>query len=199
MTPIPPDARALTLLQPEPKFIEVGAQAIITRKQSTDYRGPLVIHAATAYPMVLWPEVALKEADLVNVLDSHGVEFRTYERAGRTGYRPILPLGAVVAVVDLVDVVPIVGPDCAEWPPTRVLRHGHRGAGPRLAVVDCLGRSDLGAFGYPRTWGVPTSVADQEPFGGFTPGRYAWLLDNVRPVDPPIPAKGRQGLWRWNR
>jgi activating signal cointegrator 1 len=33
-------------------------------------------------------------------------------------------------------------------------------------------------------------------FGDFLPGRYAWILDNVRQIDP-VPAKGRQRLWNW--
>jgi len=34
-------------------------------------------------------------------------------------------------------------------------------------------------------------------FGDYTPGRYAWLLDQVTPLDPPVPARGAQGLWAW--
>lgn len=41
---------------------------------------------------------------------------------------------------------------------------------------------------------IGRSVNDQKPFGDFAPGRYAWLLDNVRPIGP-VPARGRQGLW----
>jgi hypothetical protein len=33
--------------------------------------------------------------------------------------------------------------------------------------------------------------------GDWTPGRWAWLLDDVQPVDPPMPAKGKQGWWDW--
>lgn len=40
-------------------------------------------------------------------------------------------------------------------------------------------------------------IASQLPYGDFSPGRYAWLIDNVQSVDPPIPARGRQGLWSW--
>lgn len=82
-------------------------------------------------------------------------------------------------------------------------------------------------------------VSDQLPYGDFTAGRWAWLLDDVKPTTercpacmgkvhptgllrpgeqamgrtygdlipcpqffragtcPPIPAKGRQGLWTW--
>jgi hypothetical protein len=33
-------------------------------------------------------------------------------------------------------------------------------------------------------------------FGDYTPGRYAWQLDNVRLIDP-VSIKGQQGLWNW--
>lgn len=35
--------------------------------------------------------------------------------------------------------------------------------------------------------------------GDFSIGRYAWLLRGVQPLDPPVPARGRQGLWDWER
>lgn len=38
-------------------------------------------------------------------------------------------------------------------------------------------------------------IEDERPYGDFTPGRYAWLLANVRPLAEPVPTKGRQGLW----
>lgn len=34
--------------------------------------------------------------------------------------------------------------------------------------------------------------------GDFTPGRYAWILKDIRPLHRPIPARGRQGLWTWH-
>jgi len=62
----------------------------------------------------------------------------------------------------------------------------------------------------------------QRPYGDFTPGRWAWLLDDIAPTTErcpwcvdwgyervgcpvceddgqcePVPAKGRQGFWRW--
>lgn len=33
-------------------------------------------------------------------------------------------------------------------------------------------------------------------FGDLSPGRYVWLLDNVRQIKP-VPAKGMQRLWNW--
>lgn len=34
-------------------------------------------------------------------------------------------------------------------------------------------------------------------FGDYTPGRYAWILEDVKQLPEPIPAKGHQGLWNW--
>lgn len=42
-------------------------------------------------------------------------------------------------------------------------------------------------------------VGEQErAFGDYSPGRYAWLLADVRPLPEPIPAKGALGLWDWD-
>ncbi len=36
---------------------------------------------------------------------------------------------------------------------------------------------------------------DDYACGDFTPGRYGWLLADVRKLSTPLPIKGRQGLW----
>ena len=33
--------------------------------------------------------------------------------------------------------------------------------------------------------------------GDYGPGRWAWYLDNVRPLPEPVPAQGGLGLWEW--
>lgn len=38
---------------------------------------------------------------------------------------------------------------------------------------------------------------DEYAFGDFTPGRYAWVLEDPVLFDEPIPASGKQGLWNW--
>jgi hypothetical protein len=43
-------------------------------------------------------------------------------------------------------------------------------------------------------WQVPKQ---ENAFGDYSPGRYAWLLANVRALPEPIPAKGALGLWEW--
>jgi len=164
---IPDNARALTIRQPWASLIALGVKTIETRSWSTRYRGPLAIHAGKA------PTSFAAAADPWRRLAAETGQARPWYE---------VTLGAVVAVADLVDVVPML--ECGTFPdpPGRYLRIGRPGHGPRLA---------LGAFGRPRS-----SVTDQEPYGDFTPGRYAWLLDNVREIDP-VPAKGRQGLWTW--
>lgn len=38
---------------------------------------------------------------------------------------------------------------------------------------------------------------DEYAFGYFSPGRYAWVMENPVLFDTPIPARGYQGLWNW--
>ena len=35
-----------------------------------------------------------------------------------------------------------------------------------------------------------------DPYGDFRPGRWLWLLTDIRAVEP-VPARGHQRLWRW--
>jgi hypothetical protein len=37
----------------------------------------------------------------------------------------------------------------------------------------------------------------ERAFGNYTPFRYAWILEDIKPLPEPIPAKGHQGLWNW--
>lgn len=38
-------------------------------------------------------------------------------------------------------------------------------------------------------------AAVEYTFGDFTPGRYAWIMEDAVKLDKPIPAKGKQRLW----
>jgi hypothetical protein len=40
-------------------------------------------------------------------------------------------------------------------------------------------------------------VGNEYHFGDYTPGRYAWILDDIQALPEPVPAKGMQGLWEW--
>jgi len=37
----------------------------------------------------------------------------------------------------------------------------------------------------------------EQSFGNYAPGRYAWILEDVRQLPEPILAKGALGLWEW--
>jgi hypothetical protein len=42
-------------------------------------------------------------------------------------------------------------------------------------------------------------LTDREhTFGYYAPGRYAWVLANVRRPVKPIPARGQLGLWKFD-
>ena len=34
--------------------------------------------------------------------------------------------------------------------------------------------------------------------GEYAPGRFAWILEQVEPLETPVPAKGHLGLWQWD-
>ena len=39
---------------------------------------------------------------------------------------------------------------------------------------------------------------DTEPHGNYSPGRWLWVLEDVRMLAEPAPARGSLGLWQWN-
>ena len=44
---------------------------------------------------------------------------------------------------------------------------------------------------------MPTTAVTADPYGDYTPGRWAWLLEDIERVDPPVAARGYQGFWTW--
>ncbi len=38
---------------------------------------------------------------------------------------------------------------------------------------------------------------NEEAFGWYRPGRFAWLLREPELFDRPVPARGGQGAWNW--
>lgn len=43
--------------------------------------------------------------------------------------------------------------------------------------------------------GIRDAGLQEIEFGDWSPGRYAWRIDNVWRFDRPIPIRGAQGLW----
>lgn len=60
-------------------------------------------------------------------------------------------------------------------------------------LVDCVEMTNERIAAWRDRYGY-----DEIAFGHFEPGRYAWILANVRRVEP-VPAKGRQRLWEWEQ
>ncbi len=54
-------------------------------------------------------------------------------------------------------------------------------------LVDCIPTDDL----------TQKQIGTDAPFGDFSLGRYAWILENVKPLEVPVPAKGALSLWDW--
>jgi hypothetical protein len=135
--------KALTLWQPYATLIALGHKRVETRSWSTEYRGPIAIHAA---------QREMKPDDIEELLwlgELHGVELPDL-----LDLASAWPLGKVVCTADLVD--------CREM---------------TEAMIEDLSPLELDV-------------------GNWTPGRFAWVLENVVPLHP-VAARGKQGLWDW--
>lgn len=168
-------ARVLTIRQPWATLIATGHKRIETRSFATKYRGPLLIHAGARRvddgKMVgefsLYRKGAPDRDQMLNVTDG----LLDIRAANWTD----LPLGAVIAVADLVDCLPIVDVHEDKMAP--------------FCVVNAWG--DVHAM---LTGEHQRKFAGEGPYGDFTPGRFGWMLDKVRPLATPIPWKGGLGL-----
>lgn len=161
------DVRALTLHQAWASLIAVGAKTIETRSWSTKYRGRLLIHAGLHY------ETFNCDDDLPTPWHSGSqMIWNTEDPAFKTG-NPFqrVPLGAVVASCTLIDCVPT-----SDVRGYSVPAQADRDA-PNGWCQHEWGTDGLTTFVHP----------SQEPFGDFTPGRFAWLLGDVKPTSERCP------------
>lgn len=141
--------KTLTLTQPWATLVAIGAKRIETRSWSTQYRGPLAIHAAKGFPK--WAQETCQEETFKTVLG--------------TKVGSALTVGCVLATCELIDVLP-------------------------MEATGCL----PGVFD-----DYPDLKTPQElEFGDYAAGRWAWILDKVKPMEKPVPARGALGLREWN-
>jgi hypothetical protein len=157
-------------------LVALGAKSIETRSWSTDYCGPLAIHASKGFPKEyrdLCRENPFYTALTAAMSFPKGVPcYRGYTDFMLETPEKYLPLGAIVAVCDLVRV--------KETPYLLDLA--------RISVMTHLSNGYEGSNLLER--------ANQElAFGDYSEDRYMWLLANVRALENPIPAKGSLGLW----
>lgn len=62
-------------------------------------------------------------------------------------------------------------------------------------LVDCVPTEELyqgNPVDGPSPYGI---TATERALGDYTPGRYGWVLRNVRALPEPVPCRGRHGLW----
>ena len=151
--------KALTLHEPWAWLVMRGWKEVETRSWSTDYRGPLAIHAG-------------RKRDV----DGAMLHLRMNSVRGCPQIIPPfedLPFGCIVATCQLAACVPA---HQVEYYDDRRRPYAKDPKRPFEPVHgwDC-----------------------ERLFGNYTPGRFAWILRDVVPVDPPIDAHGWQRLWNW--
>jgi len=71
------------------------------------------------------------------------------------------------------------------WPP---VQPHHLPFGKALCVVDLVDCIRTGIM-------TPEQIGTDELFGDFSPGRFAWRLENVRAFKEPLSIRGKQGLF----
>lgn len=180
--------KALTLRQPSASLVAVGVKKIETRSWSTAYRGRIAIHAAKHEPPTMMR--ALRWTGGVWSMEYGGRDDPTWYLAANAPSKvevaslpdaERLPLGAVVASATLVDVVPIV------------VQH-EDAADLGTHYITATSRSAFLWHPYDQEPHDETmrDYPGEAPFGDFSLGRFAWLLDDVARVEDRCP-------WCWSR
>lgn len=160
--------KALTLTQPWATLVAIGAKQIETRSWATNYRGPLAIHAAAGY--------------------------------GKGGMRSHKELCGTEPFCSVLNAA--CERHYAPWSGLReIVEHPFMPTGAIVATCElvCCKTITLSAwYGWHGVAGRDWEMTEQEKaFGDYTPGRYAWLLANVKALPEPIPCKGALGLWNY--
>lgn len=183
--------RCISLHQPWASLIALGAKRIETRSWDTSYRGPLAIHAAkkrfgldSPTADFIRDEIPRETYNLLSErLVSHAHHGKRHFHHCDCEMWQNYPLGAVVATSELVDVVPMVG----SWPMLGTHPEGCVYAGVAYGLTLWRGADPKGE-----------PIQDQRPYGDYSAGRFAWILENVKPLAEPVPVVGRQGLFEWD-
>lgn len=196
--------KCISLWQPWATLIAIGAKRIETRAWHTDYRGPLLIHAAKKWG----PELAK--------LFASDPFFGPLDKAGYW-HAAMLPKGAVVCRCEL-RACSYIPKDLDEehaahdWSTACEcghIRSAHRAGGKAICRVSTrwqqpgtpgadrvITNSFDGTIATCACPGYRRKFTEQErAFGDYTPGRYAWLLDKVECFTRPIPFAGLQGFF----
>lgn len=177
--------KAITLHQPWATLVALGVKTIETRSWAPPKAligERLLIHAGADRQWLghgIGPWQAQRA--LPGVRDEPAVQVTAL---GREWYP--LPFGAIVASCVLTDAVPMVEWSYRRWaegapPVPRLLVDP---ASDRLGIERLIGGVTGELLGYLHT----VEVEGQRPYGDFAPGRWAWLLEDVKPTTERCPA-----------
>ena len=99
--------KAITLIQPWATLVAIGEKKIETRSWTTDYRGPLAIHAAKGMPAAA--RDAASSEPIYSVLRKAQYTTRIELKTHKLFYEEQrwLPSGMIVATCELVKCIPI--------------------------------------------------------------------------------------------
>lgn len=187
--------KVLSMHPPYPTFVRLGVKPTETRGWQTTYRGPLALATTAVIPGMRRGDVRTIGDFTVERDDPRG-SMPAYLLRGKSLSWPYrIPTGCITVTCTLVDVAPIGGPYSFRTGSFE----GDEGDFPgRPVVVRHPPLDDWLPERLMLDHGTVTDITDQLPYGDFTPdtGRYAWLLADIKPVDPPVPFKGGQGLSR---
>jgi activating signal cointegrator 1 len=187
----------LTLWQPWATLIALKVKTIETRSWAAPKSligQRIAIHAAKKYPADgAYPNPGYWEVSapcgIPELVEYGGNVDRVWINRHR------LPLGCIVATARLVASVRMVANDDV-YKDVNHCRSGESGfiwiGRPRLERYQWNGRQ------YELLLTEDTEA--QRPYGEFAQGRWAWLLADIEPIDPPVPFVGGQGFSkRWVR
>ena len=160
--------KAATLYQPWATLTSIRAKRIETRSFSTKYRGQLAIHAS-------------RERKYIDMYSKYYVCDKEPFYSILMEIDPFdLMRGAVIAICELTDCLEIILP---------------------FLPTEQTGKLNASATQWSDIHYFPNGflpISNQErSFGDYTPGRFMWMLGNVRELKHPIPAKGARRLWEW--
>jgi|GEM_PF-3021257 len=194
-----PHIPAISVRQPWASLITSGAKTIETRPKPTKHRGWIAIHAAAS--TVGWRQAGLsswrRDTDPGPWHDMFaadpdqvpGIRLSTSddgEHWQASADPKVWPLGAVVGTARIVDCVPIIGAtDGVEqaWMPH--IAEAHDWASLLHWKGQDRSRPENLSTGL-HLWET-ADIAGQLPLGDFTPGRWAYLLEDAKPTTERCP------------
>lgn len=187
--------KAITMGAEYAAAVAAGRKSVETRGRRCNHRGEVGIHAGMSCSGLPrgWQrgeEGGAYILDGAMYVGASGSGPFWYPTDGSLPHQR-LHLGAIVATAQLVDCVPIVAErGCNE------VEAPEGGMVTISADGTCLTRFKWSDTFYGRKlhslreW----SIQDQLPYGTYEPGRWALILEDVRPLPEPVPATGKQAV-----